>query len=252
MKQLLTSILILLSLNLIAQVDPPTPLPYDHIREADVMWEKRVWRVIDFREKMNKPFSYPREPFVSLIIEPAMNAELTVYRDEGFTEALTAEEVKRMLIKVDTFWEIVDDVEVPVPYKTEFNPEDVSKLRIKEDWIFDEETSTMVVRIIGISPVRDVYDDNDEFLGEEPLFWVHFPSSRNHFSKSFAFNPFNDAQKMSWTDVFDARYFASYVIKESNVYDRRISAYAAGIDMVLESERIHEQIRQYEHELWSY
>ncbi len=28
-------------------------IPYAHLREADVMWSKRVWRVIDLREKMN-------------------------------------------------------------------------------------------------------------------------------------------------------------------------------------------------------
>ena len=34
-------------------------LEYDHIREADVFFERKIWRVIDVREKMNKPFVYP-------------------------------------------------------------------------------------------------------------------------------------------------------------------------------------------------
>jgi hypothetical protein len=37
-------------------------VPYTHLREADVMWAKRVWRVIDLREKMNHPLYYPVEP----------------------------------------------------------------------------------------------------------------------------------------------------------------------------------------------
>ena len=38
-------------------------LPYQPLREADIFWEKRIWRVIDIREKMNLPFAYPEMPF---------------------------------------------------------------------------------------------------------------------------------------------------------------------------------------------
>ena len=36
-----------------------TPLPYAYLREADVMWSKRIWRIIDLNEKMNLPLKYP-------------------------------------------------------------------------------------------------------------------------------------------------------------------------------------------------
>jgi len=32
-----------------------------YLREADVMWSKKVWRIIDLKEKMNLPFYYPME-----------------------------------------------------------------------------------------------------------------------------------------------------------------------------------------------
>ncbi len=32
------------------------PVPYPYIRQADVMWSKRVWREIDFRQKFNQKF----------------------------------------------------------------------------------------------------------------------------------------------------------------------------------------------------
>ena len=46
-------------------------LPYDHVREADIFWEKRIWRVIDIREKMNLPFAYPERPFFSILMDAA-------------------------------------------------------------------------------------------------------------------------------------------------------------------------------------
>ena len=46
-------------------------LKYDNPRESDLMWSKRVWRVIDLREKMNFPFSYPEETFAGILLRGA-------------------------------------------------------------------------------------------------------------------------------------------------------------------------------------
>ena len=79
-------------------------LPYDHIREADIFWEKRIWRVIDVREKMNLPFAYPERPFFSILMDAAVNEEITVYstEDDKFTSPLTPDEVASMGATIDT------------------------------------------------------------------------------------------------------------------------------------------------------
>jgi len=43
-------------------------LAYEPIREADIVWEKRIWRVLDVREKMNIEFMYPERPFFKILI----------------------------------------------------------------------------------------------------------------------------------------------------------------------------------------
>ncbi|MBL7942453.1 MAG: gliding motility protein GldN, partial [Flavobacteriales bacterium] len=52
--------------------------------------------------------------------------------------------------------------------------------------------------------------------------------------------------------LFEHRMFHSYVIKESNVYDRSIISYKKGIDALLESEEIKNNLFLMEHDLWHY
>ena len=32
-----------------------------HLREADVMWSNKIWRMLDLRQKINHPFYYPQD-----------------------------------------------------------------------------------------------------------------------------------------------------------------------------------------------
>ncbi|HNF69210.1 MAG TPA: hypothetical protein PLL28_07520, partial [Chitinophagales bacterium] len=66
------------------------------------------------------------------------------------------------------------------------------------------------------------------------------------------FNDKNSARYLTYEDIFEMRLFNSVVVKEDNVYDRNIESYATGIDQVLESERIKQQIFEFEHTLWEF
>ena len=85
-----------------------------------------------------------------------------------------------------------------------------------------------------------------------PLFWVYFPEARYVFANFDVFNTFNDAERRTYEDIFWKRTFSSFVRKESNVFERYISEYKNGIDVLLESERVKTQIFNYEHDLWHY
>ncbi|MBX2903530.1 MAG: gliding motility protein GldN [Chitinophagales bacterium] len=235
-------------------------IPYDYIREADVFWSKRIWRTIDTREKMNLPFRYPQMPLIDIIHTAAKNGEITVYdpavdNADQFKLVMPVGDVSKIGASTDTSM-VVDPItleEKQVVSTTEFNPMHVVKFRLKEDWVFDEETSTMMVRIIGICPVSEKIDQNTQtVLGDQPMYWVYYPDLRPVLAKYEVFNPKNDAVTLSWEDLFEARKFASYISKESNVYDRTIAEYAAGIDGLLESDKIKNDIFVFEHDLWNY
>ncbi len=240
-------------------------MAYPDAREADAMWAKRVWRIIDLREKINLPLGYPksdirdRMSLTDIIWNAAKEGSITLYANDDFTEVRTMKEAEKLAgAGIDTI--LVPDADPPynmheVPVKREFATESVIQYRIKEDWYFDKQRSVMEVRIIGIAPIVYATDDRGAVRegGEtKPLFWVYFPDVRGLLSKAEAFNFQNDSQRRSFDDIFQKRLFNSYVMKESNVYDRRISEYAQGVRALQESDRIKEMIINFEHDMWEY
>ena len=259
---------------------------YPHLREADVMWGKRVWRVIDLKEKMNHKLYYPVEPLsdrlalYDIIRYGAIDeGSLTVYElgaelDDKFRfpvrpsngnindpeykkrlNALFGYDAEKDSVDPETDEAVIgDDGEViKIYYKEPYTTKDIVQYKIKEDWFFDKQRSVLDVRIIGIAPV--VYFINPETQNIESLktlFWLYFPECRYVFQNFFVYNPDNDAQRMSFDDLFWKREFSSYIYKESNVFDRKVSPNYEGLEALLESERIRNEIFLFEHDLWHF
>jgi len=231
-------------------------LEYQPLREADIFWEKRIWRVVDFREKMNQPFAYPDAPFFNIIKDAALQGDITLYstEDDKFSFPLTEADIEGILFKSDTIrvFNPVTYVEEIKVVQTEINWEDVKRIRIKEQWFFDENTSTLQVRILGIAPMVNVNDEQGNFRFEKPLFWAYYPEMRPIFARKKVFNSLNDAALTSWDDLFERRFFASYIFKQSNVRDERLQSLYSGVDLLLEADKIKQEIFNFEHDLWSY
>ncbi len=238
-------------------------LPYEPVRESDIFWEKRIWRVVDIREKMNKPFTFPDAPFFKILVDAIEDGDFTAYSDEKFTNPLTGEDLVNMLFSIDTTFVTNPDTyedEMTI-VQNEINHEEVKRFRIKEVWFFDIESSTLKVRILGIAPVRDIFDKTTgEFLFESPMFWVYYPNCREHLARQKVYMGTNDANPLSWEDFFEMRPFSSYIYKESNVDGLRLIDFPSlagndlnsGIQRLLESEKIKASIFDFEHDLWSY
>jgi gliding motility associated protien GldN len=244
----------------------PFPTAYTYVREADMMWSKRTWRVIDLREKMNLALYYPMEPTVCMmslfdvlktaILKNELKAFANPVFDDEFTREMTTEEVANMLVSWDSTHQ-TEDVNNPgtyitVPVKSEIKAGDICRYWIKEDWFFDKQRSVMEVRIIGICPLIQKKSEDGEVLGVKPLFWIYFPDARPVLARSASFNSRNDSERMSYDELFVKRKFSSYVYKESNVYNRSIADYRQGADILLESEGVKEDIFNYESDLWQH
>jgi gliding motility associated protien GldN len=248
------------------------PIPYPFLREADVMWHHRIWRVVDLREKMNMPMFFPTDENLkdrralftvikkSLMPPDGSPPKLTAYRDddeEEFAIKMNTMEVTNEITTTDTVMtnENPQDLNSPLVPKLVTNSLDargITKFWIKEDWFFDKQRSVIEARIIGIMAIKS--KESGGVKGDAATFWLYFPELRPILAREEVFNRHNDAERMSFDDLFWKRQFSSYIFKENNVYDRAIASYKGSnnIEALLEAEKIKNGIFTLEHDLWHF
>ncbi len=249
-------------------IENKKPMAFAPIREADVMWSKKIWRIIDLREKMNQVLYFPttsmdgRTNLINLFIEGIENGQLTAYdarTDDEFKVPMTFEQVKEAF-GATTRTRQVRDLDTGELKETtvvgEIRAEEVKQFMVKEEWFFDKQTSTLNTRIIGICPIQEYYRDQDinrENVQRRQVFWIYYPEARELMATHSVINPNNTAQNMSFDDLFIKRKFNSYIVRESNVYNNRaVSQYLSGREAMLESRKIEREIFDFEQDLWEY
>jgi gliding motility associated protien GldN len=248
------------------------PLAYEHIREDDAAYMQRVWREIDVHEKMNLPFVYKAEGdlgnqrFIYILLNAIKNDSITAFSplDDRFTTPLPFSEIVNGLVGKPMTISVPDLKNDPDGSKglmrdttivNEFDPDKVERYWIKEDWVFDKESSRMQVRILGIAPLKTITNDDGSFRDVTPIFWVYYPDLRPIFARHEVYNGKNFGARMSWEELFESRMFASRIIKSTvnNPNDEFIKSYVKDpILALLEGENMKERIFNYEQDLWSY
>jgi gliding motility associated protien GldN len=249
-----------------------TPLPYEHIREDDAVYRQRLWREIDVHEKMNLPFVYKadgdngNQRFIVILLNAIKSGEITAFSsmDDRFTTPITLREITEQLIGKPHTIQVPDWTKDPDGSKgitrdslvtEDFDANAIEKYWIKEDVIFDKESSRLHTRILGIAPLKTIKNTDGSFRDVTPLFWVYYPDLRPMLAKFEAYNGKNFGARLSWEEMFESRMFASRIIKSTveNPNDLFISGYVKDpILRLLEGDNIKEKIFNYEQDLWSY
>jgi gliding motility associated protien GldN len=242
-----------------------TPIAYDYIREDDRFWEKRIWQVIDIREKINLPFQYNVEDetgtnqlFINILLDAIKNKEIEAFSaiDDRFTTVMPFTEIQNKLSGEERTVRSIDPVtgeEKMVTTRDDFDPRTIKQYKVKEVWVFDKEASALKVRILGIAPMVSRINEDGSVRASIPLFWVYYPDCRGILAKHDVYNQNNDASTISWEDLFEMRFFGSYIVKENNTYNREIKDYIKdGTMRLLEGQGIHDRIFNKEQDLWQY
>lgn len=249
------------------------PLMPAYVREANVLWSKTLWRIIDLRQKQNLYLYYPtqdideRKSLARVLFDAVQDGEISAYstsKDNEFEQKLTPLEAYNQLQRANGE-EVTDPDSVvavnpetgkeEIHYAIQTSAEDFTEIRqikVKEVWFFDKRYGRMDVRILGLCPMSFIEKNGVKFAFE--LFWVYYPEAAGVLSRQEAYSYHNDAQRISLRDKLETRQFDSYIMRESNVYNNRVIASIAanGIDQNMEAQRIQADIFQHEHDMWEY
>jgi gliding motility associated protien GldN len=235
---------------------------WPNLREADILWKKRIWEEIDLNQKMNFPLYYPldekvgRKSLWHIIVRGLQDDRLWAYRSKGvgatgafddeFTQKINLQDLKDVLcIPVDVG--SIEDPLLLVPDADFDRVADIEDACPNVAGVFAEDPtqrgcpSVIEGRNIERYRLKEdwIFDKNlsvryVRIIGIapmarnskgilEPLFWLHYDQCRYLFAEKESFNLSNDAFSGTFEDLFEMRHFTGNVIKEENIYDRDIT-----------------------------
>ena len=180
--------------------------------------------------------------------------------DETKKDELQAYENTRDTALMDWFQENYGDKYVDT---YEFTYDMIDHYKIKGIWYFDKRIAELKYRPLAIAPVARQVLNKKEDAGLSPeertppveMFWIYYPDARNVLKDSYVFSDRNSVVRKSFDELINARRFHTMIYLEENMYeDRKIGEYITdnAFQRLLESERIKEKIRNFEHDMWSW
>jgi gliding motility associated protien GldN len=255
--------------------DNDKPLPYGYTDDRDVLWSRTTWEIIDLDERVNFPLYYPidtnnigpeRRSLYDVMVKAIKNGEIEdVYTDSYFTEKRTLGDIEASLVYSDTTDLGVEQLNaegfVDPQYIRKFSLDagDVEEWRVRGYWYLDKRQGELKYRLLAICPVaneaRSKAFPDDNIDSKVELFWVWYPAARKVLHEAKAFNRRNTSQPLSFDHLLNGRRFSGVVYKEDNVQgDRGVADYISdnALMQLLESDRIKEQIRNIEIDMWNY
>ena len=182
--------------------------------------------------------------------------------DDRFTTPLNRSDLVRIIAGSKFLPDVFDADGKKLPpgdsIYNEINLDSFYRFQIKEEVIFDKESSRLFWRILGIAPVKNIITTSGIDQGSSPLFWLYYPQLRPILAKYEVFNGKNYGNRMSWEELFESRMFSGRIIKSSmdnpkDIYIKDPRYFIPNpLHQLFEGETIKEKIFTYEQDQWSY
>lgn len=255
--------------------DNDNPLPYGYVDDRDILWSKQTWEIVDLDERVNFPLYYPidtnnigseRRSLYDVLVKNIKNGNISeVYADSYFSEKRTLRDIEGSLVYSDTTdlgieqFNAVGRVDPEYVRKFTLDAGDIEEWRVRGVWYLDKRQGELRYRLLAICPVaneaRSKAFPDDNLDAKVELFWVWYPGAREILHKAKAFNRKNTSQPISFDHLLNSRRFNAVIYKDDNVQgDRGVADYINdnALMQLLESDRIKDQIRNIEIDLWNY
>ena len=260
------------------------PPKYPDLRKEDMLFEETIWEDIDGREKKNRHFLYEsvdetgeRKFFkiLTAILEADSNVKAYAPNNDRFTTQLKMDSVLTLMLGpvvtkkltrengtvVDTSFR--DPTYPGIDIQTDSS---IYTFRVKAQYIFDNRSSRMHYKIIGIAPIAiikkqvSIPDGNGgtrevDSIIRKTLFWISYPRIRTYLANRDVYNPSNQKSMISWSDLLESRYFDSRITKTSyNNYNDKdfFDLYKDPKKRLESAEKVKQRIDDFDQDRWVY
>ena len=258
-------------------------------RADDIVWSRAVYKVIDMRDKQNYQLYFPTRPndkyrsLFRVILEAICDDTkgVNVYRknvreiEPSFvdSEKLDGNDLSNVfmfnteqednLIQIDP---ITQSRKIEEYRYMEYTKNQL-KFLVLEVYFFNKHTSRMHSKIMAIAPLYPLHpyrtatsNQSMQYFQESILCWILFDELRPFLATQMVIPKGNDTQRLTYDDFFTQDLFASYLLGDSNMYNRMLLDYGAIIPDIdkfsvyikREQKRIEAELLNFEQDIWEY
>jgi len=203
-----------------ASINNARPFPSARVNSANIRLYAIIWRDIDLADTANNMLAIPGNSLMGAIIKGLQDGKLTPYEKDDFKRKLTAKQGELRF---------ADSVLIPVFDKdgnqissrmalNDFDPEKVTRFRIKEEIYFDKQRGRVDTRIFGLAPLMHISTSAElaDNVAYTPAFWLYFPQLRYELVKQNVTDPDKEIFDFTMDDVFMQHKFYAYLVRESS------------------------------------